>query len=166
MIKPFLVIFASIGLIQQALGHDTYEITLDLIQKRSHIEAKLEMSRSTGVAASDPKPSLGVLFEPDAFPEWQAKFEKAAPELIQILNTGEHVDIKSLKVSLSREDDVLIEYIYDTSESEGLKLVAPIFSRFADEGYGVRVTFRDKSGFWHPPFMIFANKQSTPLPPR
>ncbi|MDQ8204956.1 hypothetical protein [Pelagicoccus sp. SDUM812003] len=148
------------------LGHDTYEITLELKEGRKTVQARLELARSTSVAACDPAPSQGVYFEPAEFPKWKPKLEAAASEFIAILGEEGSLAIESFAVSLNREDDILIDYAFQANGLSLEKLHAPILSRFPPEGFGVRVTYRDKSGYWYPPFMIFEDRQTVELPTR
>ncbi len=164
MIRPALLITTLLATLN-LYAHDNYEITLEILEKRKGFSAVLEMAQSTAVAATDPNPSNGFLFEPEEFPNWEGKFLQSAPELIQILNTEGKLQIQSVQASLSREDDVVISYEIDPSEDDSpLRLSAPILNRFPPEGFGVRVTFRDKSGHWYPPFMIFIDKTTVDLP--
>lgn len=164
MIRPAFIIATLLATLN-LYAHDNYEITLEIHEKRKGFAAVLEMAQSTAVAATDPNPSNGILFEPEEFPQWEEKFVQSAPELIQILNTEGKLRIRSVQASLSREDDVVISYEIDPSEDDSpLRLSAPILNRFPPEGFGVRVTFRDKSGHWYPPFMIFIDKTTVDLP--
>lgn len=162
----FFLLSLSLLFCSSAFSHDTFEITLEIQVRRNRIDAELEMSRSTAVASTDPQPSNGVLFEPSAFPEWKSKFLEAAPELIQILNTEGEMLIQTLDTRLGREDDVVINYTFERNREDpsALTLAAPILNRFPPDGYGVRVTYRDASGRWHPPFMIFVEQTTVPLP--
>ncbi|MDQ8179025.1 hypothetical protein [Pelagicoccus sp. SDUM812005] len=166
MIRPFfLCAFASLGLCVSH-AHDSFEITLEIQEKRKSTVAKLEMARSTGVAACDPTPSNGILFDPAEFPAWQQRFQAAAPDLIQILDTESALQLESATIGLNREDDIQIDYVFTPSSDPELRLSAPILNRFPPDGFGVRVTYRDKSGRWHPPFMLFVDQQDSPLPPQ
>lgn len=166
MIRPAILIATLLATLN-LYSHDNYEITLEIHEKRKGFSAALEMAQSTAVAATDPNPSNGILFDPEEFPEWEEKFLQSAPELIHILNAEGRLQIKSVKASLSREDDVVIDYeIEKSGDDSPLRLSAPILNRFPPEGFGVRVTFRDKSGHWYPPFMIFVDKTTVALPPQ
>lgn len=165
-IDPIPLLLA-VFLVPLAHSHDLYEITLDAQQKRNRIVARLEMARSTSVAASTRAPSQGHWWEPSEFETWKTKIEAAAPQLIKIRFLDTRLAASHIEVGLNREDDVRIDYIFDLPEStENLGLQADILSRFSEEGFGVRVTFRDKSGRWHPPFMIMKDTPVTALPSR
>lgn len=149
-----------------ASAHDSFEITLEIQEKRNSVQARLEMSRSTSTAACDPAESEGVLFDVADFPIWKRRLEGAAPHLIQILDTENPLPLSSLSVSLTREDDVRLDYAFAHPGAGPLRLATPILDRFPQEGFGVLVTYRDRSGRWHPPFMIrIEDEHSSPLPP-
>lgn len=164
--KIIFLLLSALLVSTDLLSHDAYEITIEIQQKRKTIEATLEMARSTAVAACDPAPSQGILFDPEEFPEWEPKFQEVAADLIRILDTEGAIALKSTKPSLSREDDVQIDYEFENVDELPLVVETPILNRFPKEGFGVRVSFRDKSGKWYPPFLIYVEKPSAELPPR
>lgn len=163
MIRLSLLVF-TLSATFALQAHDSFEITLELQEKRKTVEAQLEMAQSTAVASTDPEPSNGVLFDPADFPKWESKFLEAAPDLIHILNTEGAMKLESVTASLNREDDVRLDYVFTPSGDRPFKLAAPILNRFPPDGFGVRVTYRDKSGHWHPPFMIFLDETTKVLP--
>lgn len=162
---PLYICLASL-VFTSLQAHDSYEITLEIQQKRKTFEAHLEMSLSTAVAACDPAPSLGILFEPEEFPQWEERFLKAAPDLIGIAYAEGKLSPNSIKVSLTREDDIRIDFVLPYTSDEELTLSTPILGRFPPDGFGVRVSYRDNTGHWFPPFMMFVDKQTSALPPQ
>ncbi|MBC2606123.1 hypothetical protein [Pelagicoccus albus] len=162
--KKALSLAAMLFAAPSLIAHDSFEITLEIQQKRKTIEVRMEMACSTATAATDPEPSNGVLFEPAEFSEWEEKFLAAAPELIHLVDNNGALPLKSTSSKLSREDDVLILYSYESAEDLPLEIQAPMLNRFPDMGFGVLVTFRDKAGKWYPPFVLFLDSQQAPLP--
>lgn len=163
MIKNIYLIAFAVASSFNLNAHDVYEITLEIQQKRHSVEARMEMAISTSVAACDPAPSNGVLFDPKDFSKWEDKFLEAAPDLMRLLTPEGNLSLESTKTELTREDDVRIKYVFKNQEGP-LTLETPILNRFPPDGFGVLVTFRDQKGKWYPPFVIFLDDPFSSLP--
>src|SRR5262245_57052615 len=103
-----LLLCAATALLQ---AHDPFEITTLAQLRPAILEIDVTMARSTALAIATGQVESAT-FEPADFEKYRAGFTTAAPGLFVLTADGRPLEVRSVTVSLGREQDVDFHLVY------------------------------------------------------
>jgi hypothetical protein len=130
-----------------AAAHDPFEVTTDARVLHDRIDLHVMMAASTLVAVCATQPTTGRRFEAKEFTARRAEFEACARRLYAITSAGRALQVRSVRVLLTVEEDFGAVITFPPATPGPLEFKALFAERLPSDMGGVVLTATSETSF-------------------